>query len=153
MKLSWNPTPLGWLVFRSNYMKEGASAVTGDLDAATQAICARLLAIRGTRVAVQAADTWSSPLILHGGKLLSFTDIILKKGQRNRCHDNSAALWKKKPQSYLLVTGWALKQDVWRRHTWLLDKQGRVVETTVPQELYFGVILTDEEAQAFHDLP
>jgi hypothetical protein len=153
MELTWNATPLGWLAFRSDQAKESALPGTDEVDSATKALCARLLTIGGTRVAVQAADTWSSSFILQGGKLLAFSAIVLKKGRRNRCHDNSAALWKKKPQSYLLVTGWALNQDVWRRHTWLLDKRGRVIETTVPQELYFGVILTDEEAQAFHDLP
>lgn len=36
---------------------------------------------------------------------------------------------------------------IWRRHTRLLDAEGRVSETTVPREVYFGNMLGPVESQ------
>jgi hypothetical protein len=132
--------------------EDEATPLTEEADGATKELASKLLGIAGTRVAIQAMDAWSSQLILAGGKLLDVPAIIQKKGKRNGCHNNSAALWKKDPASYRLVTGWALSGGCWRRHSWVLDQKGRVIETTLPQELYFGVILNNKLAQWFHDL-
>lgn len=54
------------------------------------------------------------------------------------------------------VTGDALDADgIWRQHSWLLRKhpgphQRRLIETTVRQVRYFGVVLDDRVAEAFY---
>ena len=53
------------------------------------------------------------------------------------------------------MTGYALSDDgLWRQHSWLIAKPGRrwtVIETTCRRLLYYGVVLTEEEARHHAD--
>jgi hypothetical protein len=58
-------------------------------------------------------------------------------------------LWLESPERFQIVTGYALSDDgLWRRHTWALEGE-RVIETTEPRVLYFGVRLEKEGAARF----
>jgi hypothetical protein len=153
MDFNYNPTGRGWLVIRSDQVKPGEFARNDEIDLATKLICATLLEIDGNQVAILEAEMGSSLFFLNRGKLLSVPGIVQKRRRRNYCHHNCVDMWMAKPHLYRLVTGWALNQDVWRRHSWLLDNQDRVVENTVPRERYFGVILTEQQARLFNDVP
>jgi len=53
---------------------------------------------------------------------------------------------EKYPGKYLSCTGYALDadgDDTWRRHSWLLDGAGRIIETTCNRDKYFGYITID----------
>jgi len=48
-----------------------------------------------------------------------------------------------------IVTRYALSDDgMWRQHSWVLVGE-RLVETTEEREQYFGVVLSDGEAEEF----
>jgi hypothetical protein len=72
-------------------------------------------------------------------------------GEPIRCHANSAALWDANRNKLRLVTGYGLTRDgMWRQHSWCIDQDDRVVETTVKRLLYYGFILNRDEANLFH---
>jgi hypothetical protein len=81
------------------------------------------------------------------------------RGERCRCHCNSADLWKNDHNRYAIVTGYALSEDgIWRQHTWLVDlsdgvhqrkKLFRIYETTERRVRYFGFQLTPAECAQF----
>jgi len=74
----------------------------------------------------------------------------LMLGLPNRCHINAACAWRPEHKKYVLVTGYALSEDgLWRQHSWLRDRKGRVVETTDPRLLYYGYEMALYEALAF----
>jgi hypothetical protein len=72
-------------------------------------------------------------------------------GVVSRCHYNAAAIWVNRPYEVWIATGFALSDDGWwRPHSWLIErKSGDVIETTADRELYFGYVLTLEEAEEF----
>jgi len=65
----------------------------------------------------------------------------------SNCHGNASKLWTKSEQLQL-VTGYALSNDgLWRQHTWVWNPStDELIEITVRNEKYFGVVLSDEEA-------
>ena len=78
-------------------------------------------------------------------------------GQPGYCHHNTAAMFSKREAwrfgdrtdlpKIKIVTGWALSDDgIWRSHSWSIQKDGAVVETTCPRIGYFGVVLNAEES-------
>lgn len=86
--------------------------------------------------------------IIDRGTLFSPKGSKVVEGVRNSCHANAARLNLGK-EGIDIVTGYAMSDDqVWRQHSWGLLK-GKVIETTSPRKLYFGYILTPEEARYF----
>ena len=75
----------------------------------------------------------------------------IKRGEVSQCHRNALSLWEADPAGLRVATGYYLTDDgMWRQHSWCIRptaKGGRVVETTHKALLYFGVILTDQEAR------
>ena len=54
----------------------------------------------------------------------------------SRCHDNSLKLYMSGKVSQMR-SGYALSGDgLWRHHSWCIDKEGRIVETTEPRLVY-----------------
>jgi hypothetical protein len=147
--LYWRQLPLAWLAFHPDHAEEVAAPLTRPLGAATRDLCARLLALGGTRVAIQFADAGVCRLILRNGQAVDPEGLIQRPGRGNHCHTNCSTAWEADSDRYRIQTGFGLSGGVWPRHTWLLDRRGRVVETTVPQELYFGAVLDDEQARSF----
>jgi hypothetical protein len=147
--LYWRQLPLAWLAFHPDHAEEVAGPVTRPVDAPTRDLCGRLLALGGARVAVQFMDAGACWLILRDGQAVAPAGLIQRPGRANHCHTNCSAAWEADPDRLRIQTGFGLLEGVWRRHTWLLDRAGRVIETTVPQELYFGAVLDAEQARSF----
>ncbi len=63
-------------------------------------------------------------------------------GADNQCHGNVAALWAR-GEAPAIGTGYALSPDeLWRQHSWALDADGTVLETTSSERLaYVGLHL------------
>lgn len=92
------------------------------------------------------------------GQLWFGNSAVPRKGERGRCHENSAILWSNYRDGWrggrlVLCTGYALSPDgMWRQHSWCLWRRARsirVVETTLPRIAYFGFAMTDDEASEF----
>ena len=63
-------------------------------------------------------------------------DMSQKKMKKSACHDNSAKLLLEKKVGEL-HTGWALSNDRrWRYHSWCVDFEGNIIETTEKRLAY-----------------
>ena len=63
-------------------------------------------------------------------------DIIMNVMETSQCHENSRKLLKKGKIKYL-HTGYALSDDsLWREHSWCVDFDNNIVETTEPRIVY-----------------
>lgn len=75
----------------------------------------------------------------------------LVDGDRSDCHRNAVRLWRQGAAA-AIGTGYALSDDgLWREHSWGVESDGRVVETTEPRVAYFGVTMSGEGAEWFAD--
>lgn len=88
--------------------------------------------------------------ILARARSWSGKDAELRAGRASDCHANASRLWRGDARRHRIVTGYALTDDdgLWRQHTWALDGD-QLVETTEARSAYYGVILTEKEAQKF----
>lgn len=95
--------------------------------------------------------------ILDNGEFLFGDHAQHIKGERNRCHQNSARYWaaNRNKGEYHIATGYALSDDgCWRQHTWVVaPKNGewQVLESTTDRVAYFGAVLSQSESMAFAD--
>lgn len=79
-------------------------------------------------------------------------EVWVESGMPIECHSNSAYLWDRDRKNLSIITGWALSGDddgLWRQHTWLIKKDGNIIETTIPRAKYYGFVLTTREALKF----
>jgi len=77
-------------------------------------------------------------ILSQGG--ISSRRVVVRRMQAHRCHDNAFRLVWENPETYALGTGYALTGGMWRPHSWAVRKStGRLVETTVKSDKYFGV--------------
>lgn len=90
--------------------------------------------------------------LIKRGKVFSTDRLRSKRGQNSQCHSNSGWQWHTH-KTYRIVTGYGLgpDDDLWRQHTWILDSQKQIIETTVARRAYFGFILTKSESKQFFD--
>jgi hypothetical protein len=57
------------------------------------------------------------------------------------CHENSSLLVYQ-DKAVAIGTGYAyIKGDEWVEHSWGIDAKGKILETTMPRDKYFGVVL------------
>lgn len=87
-------------------------------------------------------------------KVFSREGITLKQGTLQQCHAN-ACKFARRGEVAGAATGYAIcdRPDVWVKHSWCLDAQGRIVETTrMNVRIYFGFELTPEELEAHAEL-
>lgn len=87
-------------------------------------------------------------LLARGEVFTGYPFTEMYEGVACECHGNTARLWELNEVDYI-VTGWALSGGCWRQHSWGLDEYGIVTETTEKRDLYFGYVLTPEEAREF----
>jgi len=88
--------------------------------------------------------------ILKRGRVFKPTKIKMLNMEASHCHTNVAQIWSSDAtKGTKIVTGWALSDDgLWRQHSWL--KEGKtLLETTVARDLYYGVVLNNDEAEDF----
>lgn len=94
--------------------------------------------------------------LLTKGVLFKPSKILVVKMKQSRCHENSACFWGNYTDEHgasdmKIVTGWVLDNETWYQHTWLYQpKSNRIIETTHKRKLYFGYILSDDEAKEFY---
>ena len=111
----------------------------------------KLLSIGGEEVCFPDIEM-DAQRIIDRGEIFASKGAILRKGAPCQCHSNSAKLWDANSDKLSICTGYALAKDgLWRQHSWAVFKGagGSVVETTVRRLLYFGVRLTEMEAETF----
>ena len=90
-------------------------------------------------------------LIVKQGRLFPTKYRRMAPGEENHCHGNVAALYA---SGLKIATGYALKEGLWRQHSWGLENYRtksskvveRIVETTVKSDVYFGAVLNDRQA-------
>jgi hypothetical protein len=71
------------------------------------------------------------------------------EGGNNACHANAAILWIDGAVT-AIGTGYALSDDnLWRQHSWGIDTDGTLVETTIGRQLYVGLTLSGVAALRF----
>jgi hypothetical protein len=88
--------------------------------------------------------------MLNRGELKDNSNLKNFDGMPSMCHANSAALWEVGKGKFSIVTGFGLSTDgIWRRHTWCVDINNDIVETTESRVLYYGIKLTNEESKSF----
>lgn len=79
-------------------------------------------------------------------------------GESRQCHGNTAHIWNENQDTFSIATGYALSEDnLWRQHSWLsgtnsITGQRYIAETTIKRIKYFGIILSEEEAQKFYEM-
>lgn len=102
----------------------------------------RLLNIGGTVVCALPEEDMEN-LLAHGRTwVMPQAEIRLMKGDKSRCHQNTLYLKNANPSLHA-CTGWALSNDgIWRQHSWCVDEDWRVVETTSRRVAYHGFIMT-----------
>jgi hypothetical protein len=82
------------------------------------------------------------------GQMMSKDGWSAQKGKKHACHPNSAKLYDKGKVD-TIATGYARGSGgYWYQHSWGI-KDGKIVETTVEFDEYFGVELTKAEATRF----
>lgn len=109
--------------------------------------CRRLLQYGGELVVPPLHPESDLDELLHGAREVTVGS-RLAEGDANACHANAARVWIDGSVP-AIGTGYALTQDLWRQHSWGIDAEGMVVETTVPRERYVGLTLGETECVAF----
>jgi hypothetical protein len=107
----------------------------------------KLLSLGGVSVNRQAHDDPHAAELLERGREFHLP-VEMRPGEPHRCHANAAGLWGHNVQGIGLVTGYGLAGDRWVQHSWAVGG-GKILETTVRFERYFGVLMSDEEASWF----
>ena len=113
-------------------------------------LAARLLKIGGGGVAARPEEDMDALLNDDLVQVWSGDYMQMSEGGApNQCHSNSVALYDTY-DDLSIATGWALSEDgCWRQHTWCVDDNGMVIETTVPRLEYYGFILEGEKLDEF----
>src|SRR5205823_11877509 len=110
----------GMKTMRTNYLVPVPTQLHRELETL-------LLSYGGSELVCLPED---SDAILRG-TLMQSTKIILKLGERNRCHDNAQKLYQEHPNRYRLAYGYALSEDgLWRQHSWLIRKSDNAIMET-----------------------
>lgn len=113
----------------------------------------QLLTLGGTRMIYRYEPDLK--LLLERGETFS-GPVELISGESRQCHANVARIWNEQREIVSIVTGYALSEDgLWRQHSWLIQGKltvgpYRLIETTTSRIMYFGVLLTQTEAEVFY---
>ena len=151
MRLRWRQAKLAWIAISPKSDDLRGAKLEKPVHKSIKDLCSRLLEIGRESVAVQFNEPPEvCEAILKFGEITPNGKLKMIKGDDSECHANSAVFWSKNRQKYFLVTGFALSDDgTWRRHSWVKTKDGKLIETTIKREIYFGMTLEDEIAEAF----
>ena len=109
---------------------------------------ARLLKLGGRLVVPRTEPDLE--ILINRGKSWPTRGLRLWVGEPSACHANTADLWEKwHTKGFRIVTGWGLTHNdqLWRQHSW--GWLGRIIETTLRRDKYFGTMLTPAESQHF----
>lgn len=118
-------------------------------DPARQKLHDKMLSYGGEEVLIRSSDISSEEVerLLTRGQFWLGSKADFNKMEAINCHGNSVCLMEEGLGE--VVNGYALSPDgLWRNHSWLLQPNGRLIETTVRRKAYFGVVLTRQEVKA-----
>lgn len=108
----------------------------------------KLLNIGGQEV-VPIEEIHLEKLIKHGSVINSDSLQIINGGQQHRCHQNCCYLYEENESITHIGTGWGLSNDVlWRQHSWCM-KGEKIIETTVPRKIYYGILFDENNVREF----
>lgn len=156
MNLFWRQTKFAWMASKKPFTDKNRFVIDdgGTPDKNIYLLCARLLEIGGQSVVIRLPEPEMN-LILRKGRLFSAFEIDLDPGDEGQCHSNCSKSWMENKRRFHICTGYGLTNEdqLWRQHTWLLDKQKHaLLETTVIREKYYGVELRGLRAYMFADI-
>jgi hypothetical protein len=93
--------------------------------------------------------------LVSDGHVLSTRGIRDAPGQPMDCHQNVVALATS--DKHAIGTGYALGDGLWCNHSWCVDHEDQIIETTGRRMLYFGVVVSlreftemQEKAESFY---
>lgn len=144
----WSNGPKGWMAFRPKYLPDGIPTVPAPDDPAMSDLVDRLFALGGRAVVIPYDDPWTDRILAESVDTPARGAVRLP-GAACHCHDNAAPVYAVAPERYRIQTGYGRADQIWVRHTWLLNEEGKVVETTNSRDRYHGRVLTPVESEAF----
>jgi hypothetical protein len=126
------------------------SSYTGkpNIDRKDTSLGQMLLAIGGKKINIADIEE-DYDRILQDSITLNNPAIIMMPGEPSKCHRNSALCWEQNNHVTRIMTGYALLDNEWLQHTWLIHDNDSVIETTLKRECYVGFILTKAETEDF----
>jgi len=139
MKIKTNPPDPGWLERAIEHTRgHGPNPELKDI----------LLDIGGWAACIPRIEPDLDKLLQRGRRFPGKSKTM--RGERSRCHSNSAYCWDENRELCSICTGYALTRDgMWRQHSWILTNDRIVVETTVKRIQYFGYVMTPAECELF----
>ena len=122
---------------------DGYAAVWSEFEAA-------LLTFGGVAAVPPMSPDPMLKIFIAEGFLQDPRSVVVVVGDPSRCHQNAAALWRSR-KALSIGTGYGLTGDLWREHSWGVDSESRLIETTEVRDQYFGIVISGERAQKFAD--
>lgn len=121
-----------------------------SLSDPTETLKEKLLSIDGNDVKLGLDSEEELQRMVKDGTLFG-KKIIRIKGERGRCHKNVADRYRRIGRDkFRIASGYALSDGVWYQHSWGLDRDENVIETTGNEyDEYYGYILNEEESDDF----
>ncbi|RZT77219.1 hypothetical protein EV382_0365 [Micromonospora violae] len=102
--------------------------------------CGTLLSFGGSLVVPPARPDFDLEELLASGSAFG-SAVQCVQGDAGKCHRNVAVCWIDGAIESI-GTGYALSADeLWRQHSWGVDSDGAVVETTDERRAYVGIVL------------
>jgi len=150
LNIRWRQARLAWIADISNIPSQPGIPLSHEIDSSIETLCAQLLKIGGISVSVPFSERDSKKLIRRA-KVIPSINVIVVTGDPGQCHSNCARIWENNRNTHQIVTGYALTKDddIWRQHSWLLDKAGHIIETVSVRQTYYGMLLNYFEAILF----
>ena len=138
MQSRWRQTQFTWIAIDPKSEDFRGSEIEKPVPNFIKELCSHLIEIGGKVVVVEFHESPEfCKALVQFGEIVSSDHLELFKGENRECHTNSAILWSQNKEEYFLVTGFALSEDeVWRRHSWVKTKDGKLIETTIRREKY-----------------
>lgn len=153
MQLIWQKGRFSWIASRSERTiqpDEHFPLVEAPADPLIVALAEQLLNNGGEAVVILFVEEAFCSVMIRYGKIATYNSISFDLGEPRQCHANSASLWSARQDELTLVTGYGLSDDkLWRRHSWLINQEQNLLETTEARVKYLGISLSAKQAAAF----
>lgn len=93
---------------------------------------------------------WDVQIIERDGTFRSKSDIVQRiYMKRGNCHPNACRALNKYETCHI-ETGYAFSDNEgWLSHSWLVNKEGKIIETTATFEEYYGYTLSSDDVKKF----
>jgi hypothetical protein len=151
MDLVWRILPVALVASRVETDRPVDSRMPSDqVPALLITLAEQLLSFGGEQI-VFSFEALDLQTLLAKGRWMAATDVELRLGMPNACHQNCAQLWQQLRTTSHIATGFAvtISEGVWRRHSWLVHRDGHILETTAKRDGYYGLMLDTVQAERF----